>query len=229
MDTKDFFPASLREQEGSDLTHQIYHDIKQDILFGRLEIGERLNIVRLAEQYNVSRTPVKQALELLKQDSLIEQEPGKQAVVKPPSIQEIKSIYLFRNQLEPVMAKYSVKYIPASEALELKGKLEMLMANPDLHDESIQFDRRLHSMLWRYLNSPLVNAIFQIVNDYSVRVQSFTTYAVTGPSTNNEEHMAILDAALARDPERVYKAARVHLSRSCQRLLAFCRSENSRA
>lgn len=224
MDANDLSFSVLRDQEGNSLTHQIYHAVKQDILFGRLEIGEKLNIVRLAQQYNVSRTPVKQALEMLKRDHLIEAAPGKQAVVKPPSVQEIASIYLLRAQLEPLVAKASLKYIPKSELLALKARLKELEANPEMHIDHIEFDKRLHSTLWRYLNSPMINSLFQVINDYSVRVQSFTIYSVSKPSTNNDEHMSIIDAALARDEEGVRKAVQVHLSRSYRRLLEFCSS-----
>ena len=101
-------PAAARQEyDSNDLTHQVYYALKREILVGKLPAMEKLNVVRLAKQYNVSRTPVTQALELLKQDDLIEQLPGKRATVKTLSPQEISTIYLFRKQLEPVVAKLS--------------------------------------------------------------------------------------------------------------------------
>jgi len=206
---------------GTDLTHQIYYSIKQEILIGKLPVGAKLNAVRLAEQYNVSRTPVTQALELLKQDNLVEQFPGKRATVKPLSPQEISTIYFFRKQLEPAMVQLSLHAIPESEALTLRKLVVDLMAHPEKRDESIQVDERIHSMLWRHLNSPLVNSIFRSINEYSVRLQSFTTYSIEESSSNSQEHLDIIDAVLARDAAAAAKAIEVHLDSSCQRLLSF--------
>ena len=212
----------------SDLTHQVYYVLKQEILAGKLPIREKLNVVRLAKKYNVSRTPVTQALELLKRDELVEQLPGRQATVKPISQKEISSIYLFRRQLEPTAARLSIHVIPESEVLDLKRGVAYLREHPELQEESIRLDERLHSMLWRYLEHPLINTIFQGINEYSVRLQSFTTYSIEGVSSNCEEHMAILNTVLTRDPEKTARAVETHLDRSCRRLLSFCREEQNR-
>ena len=215
--------AARQEYDSNDLTHQVYYALKREILVGKLPAMEKLNVVRLAKQYNVSRTPVTQALELLKQDDLIEQLPGKRATVKTLSPQEISTIYLFRKQLEPVVAKLSLHVIPESEPLALKKLVENLMEHPELLDKSIQLDERLHSMLWRHLRSPLVDSLFSTINEYSVRLQSYTTYAIEQISSNCEEHLNIINAVLTRDPEGIVQAVELHLDRSCQRLLSFCR------
>lgn len=221
-ETKSALSLSHMEYAESDLTHQIYYSIKQEILRGKLSVGEKLNAVRLAERYNVSRTPVTQALELLKRDNLVEQLPGRRATVKPLSAQEISDIYLFRKQLEPTVARLSVNVIPESELLLLKKHIAERQEHPEQRDESIQLDERIHSMLWRYLNDPMIHSIFRTINEYSVRLQAYTTYSIEGASSNCEEHLAIVDAVLARDGEAVAEAVMVHLDRSCRRLLSFC-------
>lgn len=222
-----------QEDDGSSLTYLIYHAIKEDIMFGRLESGEKLNIVKLSKQYNVSRTPAKNALELLRKDNLIAAEPGKQAVVKRPSAQEVTSIYLFRKQLEPVVAKLSVRYVPTKELNELKAQLEELKANPKMYRAQIEFDRRLHAMLWRYLDSPMVDALFNVINDYSARVQSFIIRTVNKnlaeAQENNDEHMDIINAMLARNGDEARKTVYFHLTRSCQRLLDFYGNDRSKS
>jgi len=225
----DFTPtasAPLSESGGGDLTHQIYESLKKEILVGRLPAKEKLNAVHLAQRYNVSRTPVTQALALLKQDGLVEQLPGQRAIVKPLSPQEISTVYLFRRQLEPLVARMSVDIIPKSEPMALRERVEDLRQHPELRDESIRLDERIHSMLWRYLRRPLIDSIFTTINEYSVRLQSFTTYSIEGASSNCQEHLDILSAVLNRDPEGIARAVDVHLERSCRRLLSFCRAES---
>jgi len=220
--SKSAVSETFMDYTGSDLTHQIYYSIKQEILRGKLPVGEKLNAVHLAERYNVSRTPVTQALELLKRDNLVEQLPGRRATVKPLSAQEISDIYLFRKQLEPTVARLSIHVIPESELLMLKKHIAERQKHPEQRDESIQLDERIHSMLWRYLTDPMIHSIFRTINEYSVRLQAYTTYSIEGASSNCEEHMAIVDAVLSRDANIAAEAVMVHLERSCQRLLDLC-------
>lgn len=228
---KDIVSPSTVDYGNSSLTYDIYNIIKENILFGKLAAGEKLNIAQLSKQYSVSRTPVKCALELLEKDNLILNEVGKQAVVKQPSAQEIKNIYLFRRQLEPVTAKMSVKIIPTSELYDLKKQLDNLQLNPKMYRAQIEFDRQLHVMLWKYLDSRMVESTFHVIDDYSARVQSFIIRTVNKSfieaEENNVEHMAIIDAILERDGEETKKAVQVHLMRSCQRLLTFYADEIS--
>lgn len=223
MDTRSAAKISAHDDyDSSNLTHQIYYAIKREILLGKIPAGEKLNVVRLAEQHNVSRTPVTQALELLKQDDLVEQLPGKRAIVKSLSTREISTIYLFRKQMEPMVARMSMPIVPDSELLTLKKLILHLQSHPEMHDESIRLDERLHSMLWRYLNDPMINSVFRTINEYSVRLQSFTTYSIEGESSNCQEHLDIVQAILERDMEKTVFAVETHLDRSSQRLLSFC-------
>ena len=228
MDTVEIKHAAERGREGSDLTHQIYFSIKKEILVGKLPVGTKLNAVHLAEQYNVSRTPVMQALELLKKDNLVEQLPGKRATVKPISAEEISAIYLFRRQLEPTVAVLSLGKVPAAELAALKQSIAEQQAHPEQRDESIRLDGRIHSMLWRYLDDPMVNSLFRTISEYSVRLQAYTTYSIEEASGNCQEHLEIVEAVASGDPERTARAVEEHLARSCERLLAFCRRGEAR-
>ena len=227
MDTesKGAAKAGLPGEDSRNLTNQIYCDIKREILLGRLPVREKLNVVHLAERYNVSRTPVTQALELLKQDNLVEQLPGRRAVVREPSPQEISTVYLLRRQLEPAVARISLAAIPSGEPELLEERILHLQQHPEMRAESVHLDARLHAMLWRYMNDPLITSVFRTISEYSVRLQSFTTYSIEEVSTNCQEHLAIVRAVLEKDGEKTARALEQHLDSSCRRLLAFCREK----
>ncbi|WDV47223.1 GntR family transcriptional regulator [Clostridiaceae bacterium M8S5] len=54
------------------LSQQIYSVLKKQIISGKLELGERLNIELIAKKYNVSRTPIREAINRLRQEGFIE-------------------------------------------------------------------------------------------------------------------------------------------------------------
>ena len=58
------------------LREQIAERIRNDVLCGRLSEGERLNEIKLGEQFGVSRTPIREALQQLMHEGLLEGRPN---------------------------------------------------------------------------------------------------------------------------------------------------------
>lgn len=211
----------LASPEENSLTNQVYRMIKEDILFAKLPAGERLNIVALSKRYNVSRTPVKRALELLTRDNLLETSPGRQAVVKQISLDEIRQNYMIRIQLEPMVAVMSVDLIPMAELQKVAKRIAYLDKHPELTYENMQLDNYLHELFWKYLAAPMVDAIFRAIHEYSVRVRFFietTSYSSYEHEHDiNAEHMAIVNALMQRDADKTKNAIVNHLRCSHRR------------
>ena len=114
------------EHQNQALTQQIYFSLKSQILRNQLEIGQKLNTVNLAKQYNVSRTPVSAAIDLLVLDGLANRQIGKQAVVMPPTRDEIRRIYSYRLLLEPFIAGEALPYVNTNVLIELRQELLLM-------------------------------------------------------------------------------------------------------
>ena len=72
---------------------RIYHTLRQWIIDGTLEPGERLNDVELAQHFAVSRTPVREALQLLKEQRLVSIVPSSGTYVAPIDDQDMRHVY----------------------------------------------------------------------------------------------------------------------------------------
>lgn len=79
--------------------------IRQDIIFGRFEEGERLSEARLCEAYEVSRTPIRLALRLLERERLIRRGEGRGYTVFSPTVEEILQAVQVRGHLESLAAR----------------------------------------------------------------------------------------------------------------------------
>lgn len=207
-----------------DYSHKIYAAIKQDIMFGRRHGGEKLNAVQIGKEFGVSRTPVYQAFDMLKEDGLISNDHGKRAVISIPSPEEIRLLFLLRSQIEPVLAKESISLIPQEKLLSLKESLNTLMdGNEHDGEEFIAFDISLHNTFWEYLNSPTVQAFATVMSNCSVRAKTFgANVTVESRALNCQEHMEIVNALLSRDPYQTMAAIRLHLDHSSQRMTRYC-------
>lgn len=93
-----------RVKPPSSLEEHVYELIKQDILSGRLAPGTQLVEARLAEEFGVSKTPVREALIRLRLDGLVDIERFRGARVIRPSLTDVKEIFQLRRWIESGIA-----------------------------------------------------------------------------------------------------------------------------
>lgn len=105
------------------LRERIYQDLKSDILSGRLGTGEVLSVDQLAKRYQVSPTPVKEALRLLQHEDLVEIVPRIGCRVSHLSLQDVGDLFGFRLIVEGAAARLAARQISEEElaALERMG------------------------------------------------------------------------------------------------------------
>jgi DNA-binding GntR family transcriptional regulator len=95
-----------------------YEQIRQAIVEGRYHADQRLVEKRLAEEFDVSRTPIREALRMLESEGLVVSLPNKGSVVRPLSAQDIYDIYDLRVRLESLAAERACRN-PSQEQLEV--------------------------------------------------------------------------------------------------------------
>ena len=86
-----------------------YEEIRQAIVEGRYGAGQRLVEKNLAEEFQVSRTPVREALRALESEGLVVSLPNKGAVVRSLSAQDVYDIYDLRVRLESLAAERAAR------------------------------------------------------------------------------------------------------------------------
>lgn len=110
------------------LREQIVRALLDELRSGRFQPGERLTENGLAERLNVSRTPVREALNQLVEQGLIESRPRGGYLVPSPSIDEVRDIIAVRRMIEPpalrLIARHATPFDirPIDEALAMEEK-----------------------------------------------------------------------------------------------------------
>lgn len=94
--------------------------IQAQVLRGDVPVGTRLRQEALAEEFGVSRTPVREALRQLQATGLVELLPNRGAVVRGPSAREIREAYEVRAELEGLAARLAAERISDRDLVRLR-------------------------------------------------------------------------------------------------------------
>lgn len=197
-----------------DLVTQLLHAI----FSGRFVGGDRLVEKDLAEEFAVSRTPVREALGQLVATGLIEMQPNRGAVVRPFTPVQIRDIYTLRQILESHAARLAhnnLKREPFEELREETAALlrqrkrdrkwadHVMQTDEKLHDliAVASANQRLHDEINRYRN--LVRAIRQAIS-HNVDCQVLAL----------KEHLELLNALLDGSAEDAAQAMSKHIDES---------------
>lgn len=143
------------------LPSKIYRILREAIIKGQLQPGERLVQDELAKTLNVSRMPIREAIKQLAAEGYVTVEPHKGAVVKQFTIHELEEIYFLRAKFEPLAAAESLKTMSPQLVNQLRDLNEKMKKTADT-DEYIQLNIQFHHLLikdcpWGKLNNIIEN------------------------------------------------------------------------
>ncbi len=213
--------SPITRERANDAVHTA---LRQAILTSVLRPGERLNIAELAEQLRVSLTPVRNAVQLLAAEGLIDVRPRSGTFVATITLEEVVETFQIRGALESLAAELACSCINA-EQIEGMRRLLRALARPvrtiaDRHQHE-RDNAALHmAMVLASRNTRLLEAYHRLNAHLQIaRVHSEDSAWKQRLRDERMEHDEIVDALEARDAERAVRAVRVHLDRACQALI----------
>ncbi|WP_299426213.1 GntR family transcriptional regulator [uncultured Meiothermus sp.] len=196
-------PHSVREAA--------YAHLRGSILAGSLPPGSRISEPGLAEQLGISRTPVREALQRLSQEGLVELSPGRGARVRILSAAEVREVYDVRALLEAEAASLAARNAGTAELSALEKQLLVLDALPaDDYTRQMQVDFDFHTALVEAAHNKTLARIYADLRSSLTLIRSFQRTLSQHPKTRQQHHN-IIKALKARDPEKAAQAAREHV------------------
>jgi DNA-binding GntR family transcriptional regulator len=204
------------------LTDRAITALRAAVVDGRLRAGELYSVARLAERLGVSRTPVREALLLLERQGIVRFERNRGVRVLESSAHDLDEVFTLRLLLEVPAARRAAEIVGEEELAALATELEAMGAHISAADEAtfMAHDRRFHALLLEVAGNARLVAIVGGLRDH-VRFRGASTVG-RGRDLQAiyDEHVRILDALRAGDPNAVADAMREHLVRTRRLLLA---------
>lgn len=224
-------PRSGPSDHPAGLIEEIAEKIHARIISGDLRPGERLKQDLLAEEFGVSRTPIREALSKLDARGIVRLEARRSATVSVPSPSEVREMYQVRAELEGLAAELAAQWITeaqlraleaahkafAKAAAKLRAAKTARAASkelPALNLEWIGTNEAFHrGIVAASGNSALGRVLGEVSAGYvrNIMLSSAVETNVPRLEANVASHEAILAAIGAHDPVQARAAMVAHI------------------
>lgn len=189
----------------------VYEVVRRSIMRGLLPPGTHLMQGQLAEQLQMSTTPVREALRRLAGDGLVRIDAHRGAIVRGLNKEELVEIYEVRLLLEPLAIRKAAERITDAELDEAEALWQRMHDHSDSGQWS-ELNRDFHAVFARAARSPALIEILRGLRDTSAPYVRLSLAMHPGFSvTANEEHRELLDACRTRDSDRAAAIEAKHL------------------
>lgn len=191
---------------GNTRANQVYAAMKSDIVSLKLKPGALIQEETLADNYGVSRTPVREALRRLEQDGYIKTLPKKGVLVADITATDVLEVFQVRMAVEPLAARLAAGLIPQEEIRHLR----------ELHTPPSEYIsgyssgyRELHNSIAEHCGNRRLAAIVYSLMDETTRILGMGNPQIL--LTNYQEHLGIIEALEKRDGLGAEQAMQEHL------------------
>lgn len=199
----------------------VEQQIVDDILRGNIAPGAKLDEQVLATRFNVSRTPVREALRQLLATGLVESIPRRGAVVASFGPERLSQLYEALGELESLCAQLAAKRMTAIERKELELALKPLQdaAAQGKRETYLARSDALHDVIHRGCHNPFLVDLVRSYRMRSLPFRNLQPYSRERVKSSIDERQRIVTAILAQDAEGAARAMREHVATSLLRAL----------
>jgi len=195
------------------LRHKAYVAIKHQIITCELKPGEVLSEAILSDRLEIGRTPVRQAIDHLVIDGLIEVLPRKGIVVRPISLDEIVHVNEVRLINEAHSVRRAAERATDAEVALLQDNLARMQeaTQNNAFEDLMLLDREFHALLSNGARNPILSELLRNLHERSLRLWFISLRANDQHMRVCEQHAAIIEAVRDRNPDAAEGVMRAHI------------------
>jgi DNA-binding GntR family transcriptional regulator len=213
-------PHDAGIEKGARLSDRAYHELRRMIADGDLEHGERLTERALAERLAISPTPIREALQRLEHEWLIERRGPKTVVVAGANRRRLRELRVLEAALRGVAARLAGENATDEELEQIASvHAEAVRVAGSRQDRAtavarvVELTRRFHALLDASAHNPVVVKMIATATafDFVTRVDTIKRLGRDYPAQWVDGHGEIVEALRARDAERAEQLMREHI------------------
>ena len=200
---------------------QIVEILREAVLTGEFTSGARLLQDDLAERFNTSSTPIREALRQLQAEGILEHSPYRGVQVAEVKMEDVREVYMIRAVMESFVTRLAVPYLNHARVEQLRA-MQLLMreqvANnelPNLRKTNYEF----HLLIYEAANMPYS---LKIIKTLWAQSPWDALYVLPGRAPKSlEEHERILDAIADQDAKLAGQRIQEHIEYAASALADY--------
>ena len=202
------------------LVDTVAEQLRERILSGRIVAGQRLRQATLAAEFNVSRTPLREALRRLEEQGLVAVSPTQGVQVVEPDRERLLAAYELREVLDGLSARLATERAGAALRRSLLRALEVQRTALEPWDSRLWTEGNVsfHGAVTEAAGNPFLVQLLPVMR---MTAQMFYPQMLLNRERTGDayaEHQAIYDAIERGDPESAEREARHHIRTTAEQL-----------
>jgi DNA-binding GntR family transcriptional regulator len=189
--------------------------IKQQILLGELNPGERIVETKLAKELGISQTPVREAIRHLQGEGIITIVPNKGPLVRTLDMKDVFEIYSVRSMLEGLAIRLATQNASDQEIDELEQFYNGM--KDKLHDDSVPYlmqdSAHIHQTIIYLSNHSRLITMYKSIS-FQISLVNRMLGTKSTKQKEVEDHAELIEALKRKDPDFAEKTIRRHIFRS---------------
>jgi len=205
-------------------TQLVVETLREKILSGEIKAGQPLRQAALAEELNVSRIPVREALLQLEAEGLVTFEPHKGATATELNASQVDELFELRAMLEGDLLASSIPNLSSeklAEATDILAKLNKALGKENAANTWSELNSDYHNCLYSGANRPQTQDLVNTLNKNADRYIRMHLLWAGGISKAESEHNELLDLCKERNVEKAVAVLKQHILGSRDEIKAF--------
>lgn len=209
-------------EKNKSMREKVYDTLKQMIIDGVIKPGERIIETEYSNKFQISRTPIREAIRMLELEGLVESQTTGGVIVKTLTREEISEIYKIRIALESLIIEEIIKKINNQDIKKLEKVLKNTKKAFEVKDIEKVFSlfTEFNQILYDIASLPKVTGMINNINLYLKR---FRKLSIDNPSRKEEafeDRVQILEAIKNKELSTAISINRMHLEKSMNFILS---------
>ena len=220
-------PTHADEREPSTLHANLVKRIRELVIEGDLEPGAKVPERILCERFNVSRTPLREALKTLASEGWLEILPHKGARVTRLNEEDIDQMFPIMGALEALSGELACANLSEEQFAEIRALHYQMVLHYTRHELAPYFhiNQLIHEKILAAAANPLLVQMYQTLSGRIRRARYVANMSEDRWAQAIEEHEEMLSALASRDGQSLANVLRRHLSNKCETVKAYLRQE----
>jgi DNA-binding GntR family transcriptional regulator len=209
---------------GRRLSDVAYARILEGLFDRRLPAGAFVSQNELVKLLGIPVAPLRDALRVLEAEGVLTIHPRSGIQFVKPGLELTKATYQFRTIVERAAARVFAETADDAELAELSRRHHEIMArietgglSPEVIDEIEDLEQALHNAIIASLGNPLIETTYRRMHNYLRLVRLDRKLTVPLALRSLREHMEVIAACEARDPDKAEAALQAHFTAALQR------------